>query len=77
MSEVVAHDRRRHARIASPRLLDFVEEGLPVTDVLFEDGPHFLLHRAAVSAGQSLERLYDFGRNVSNSEGCHIHLLLA
>lgn len=67
----------RSTRLASPRLLDFVEEGLPVTDVLFEDGPHFLLHRAAVSAGQGFERLDDFGRNVSNSEGCHMHLLLA
>src|SRR5712691_5372538 len=60
------------ARLPCPRLLDFVKEGQPVTDVLFEYGPHFLLHRASVAASQGLERLHDFSGYVSNGQGCHV-----
>src|SRR6266849_6685126 len=60
------------ARLPRPRVLDFVEEGQPVTDVLFEYGPDFLLHRASVTASQGLERLHDFGGYVSHGQGCHV-----
>ena len=62
---------------ADPRLFDFVEEGQPVPNVLFEYGPHFLFHRAAVAASQGLERLHDFGGYVSNGQCCHVWPLLA
>src|SRR5262249_61587076 len=56
----------------TPRSLDFVQDCLPVTDVLFEHCADFLLHRAAISASKVLERSNDLGRNVSNRQRCHI-----
>jgi hypothetical protein len=61
-------------RLACPRLLNFVEQGFPLADVLLEDSAHFLLHRAAVSASESFERFHDFGWHIPNRQGCHRHL---
>jgi hypothetical protein len=45
----------RATPLAGPRLLDFVEEGAPVADMLFEHRSNLLLHRTSVASRQRFE----------------------